>query len=99
MISVDLKDAYLQVPIYPDSHKFLHFVVDGKIFQFPCSMLRSLQGPSSVYKGHGSGVSHASQPGKRNATVFRRLADSRLNLSGGIAGEGHCFSCAQSREL
>ena len=34
MISIDLKDAYLQVPIHPSSKKFLRFVVDGRVYQF-----------------------------------------------------------------
>ena len=34
MISINLKDAYLQVTIHPDSRKFLRFVVDDKTFQF-----------------------------------------------------------------
>ena len=34
MISIDLKDAYLQVPVHPDSRRFLRFVVDGKVYQF-----------------------------------------------------------------
>ena len=34
MISIDLKDAYLQVLIHPSSRKFLKFVVDGRVYQF-----------------------------------------------------------------
>ena len=34
MVSIDLKDAYLQVPIHPDSRKFPRFVVDGTVYQF-----------------------------------------------------------------
>ena len=34
MISFDLKDAYLQVPIYPDSRKFLRFMVGDTVYQF-----------------------------------------------------------------
>ena len=34
MISIDLKDAYLQVPVHPDSRRFLWFVEDGKVYQF-----------------------------------------------------------------
>ena len=34
MISIDLKDAYLQVPIHPSSRKFLRFVVDSRVYQF-----------------------------------------------------------------
>ena len=34
MVSLDLKDAYLQVPMHPESHKFLMFVACGKVYQF-----------------------------------------------------------------
>ena len=34
MVSLDLKDAYLQVPMHPESRKFLRFVACGKIYQF-----------------------------------------------------------------
>ena len=34
MVSLDLKDAYLQVPMHPESRKFLRFVAWGKVYQF-----------------------------------------------------------------
>ena len=34
MVSIDLKDAYLQVPIHPDSRKYLKFVALNHVFQF-----------------------------------------------------------------
>ena len=34
MISVDLQDAYFQVPIHPDSRKYLRFVFRGVSYQF-----------------------------------------------------------------
>ena len=34
MVSVDLKDAYLQVPVHPNSCKFFRFVVDETVYQF-----------------------------------------------------------------
>ena len=34
MISLDLQDAYLQVPVHHDSRRYLRFVVDEKTFQF-----------------------------------------------------------------
>ena len=34
MVSIDLKDAYLQVPVHPDSRRFLRFVSGGQAFQF-----------------------------------------------------------------
>ena len=34
MISIDLKDAFLQVPIHPSSRKFLRFSAGGRVWQF-----------------------------------------------------------------
>ena len=34
MASIDLKEAYLQVPIHPESRPFLRFVAHGRTFQF-----------------------------------------------------------------
>ena len=34
MVSIDLKDAYLQVPVHLDSCQFLRFEVDGEVYQF-----------------------------------------------------------------
>ena len=34
MVSINLKDAYLQVPTHPDSRKYLRFVALNQVFQF-----------------------------------------------------------------
>ena len=34
MASIDLKEAYLQVPVHPDSCRFLRFVAQGRVYQF-----------------------------------------------------------------
>ena len=34
MASIDLKEAYLQVPVHPDSRRFLLFVAQGNVYQF-----------------------------------------------------------------
>ena len=34
MASIDLKEAYLQVPVHPDSRRFLRFVAKGNVYQF-----------------------------------------------------------------
>jgi len=36
LIKVDLKDAYLTVPIHPDHQCYLHFTVEGTDYQFTC---------------------------------------------------------------
>ena len=34
MASIDLREAYLQVPVHPESRPFLHFVARGQVYQF-----------------------------------------------------------------
>ena len=34
MVSIDLKDMYLQIPVHSDSRCFLRFVVYGQVYQF-----------------------------------------------------------------
>ena len=34
MVSLDLKDAYLQVLMHPESRKFLRFMAEGKVYRF-----------------------------------------------------------------
>ena len=39
MVSLDLKAAYLQVPMHPESRKFLRFIAFGKVYQFQFKVL------------------------------------------------------------
>ena len=34
MASIDLREAYLQVPVHPESRPFLRFVSNGRVYQF-----------------------------------------------------------------
>ena len=61
-----------------------------------CSLLRSLHGPSSVHKGHGSGVVLSPQPGRSDVALFGRLAGTSLIPSGGSGGEGQGTANVQS---
>ena len=45
MVSLDLKDAYLQVPMHPESRKFLRFMVGGKVYQFKVLCFRLSTAP------------------------------------------------------
>ena len=66
MVSLDLKDVYLPVPIHPESRKFLRFMVGGKVYQF---------------KVHGSCFRYSSQGRGASSTLSRRLVASGF-LSG-----------------
>ena len=43
MVSIDLKDAYLQVPVHRDSRKYLRFVALNQVFQFKLCVSVSLR--------------------------------------------------------
>ena len=45
MISIDLQDAYLQVPVHQDSHRYLRFVEDGRSFHFRVLCFRLTTAP------------------------------------------------------
>ena len=62
MVSLDLKDAYLQVPMHPESRKFLRFMVREKVYQFKV-LCFGLHGSAGFHQGHGSCVSYSSQDG------------------------------------
>ena len=74
MVSLDLKDAYLQVPMHPESCKFLRFMVGGKVYQFKVLCFGLSTAPSlHLHQGHGSCVSHSSQDGGTASPIPRRL--------------------------
>ena len=50
----------------------------------------SLHGPPSVYQGHGSGISHASQPRHLDFEISGGLVDSGLFQDRGLVGKGRC---------
>ena len=50
----------------------------------------SLHGPSSVYQGHGSSISHASQPRRPDSEISERLVDSGLFQDRSFVGKGRC---------
>jgi len=36
MATLDLKDAYFSIPIFPNDRKFLRFIWEGEVYQFTC---------------------------------------------------------------
>ena len=56
MVSLDLKDSYLQVTIHPNSCKYLRFVALSQVYQFKALLFRSLHGSTSFHTDHGSGL-------------------------------------------
>ena len=53
MVSIDLKDAYLQVPIHPESRKYLRFVIQDSVFPgkgLSSSNMSTVEHPSQFTK-------------------------------------------------
>ena len=48
MVSIDLKDTYLQIPVHLDSHKYLRFVTLNQVFQFK-ALCFGLSTPPQVF--------------------------------------------------
>ena len=76
MVPLDLNDAYLRVPMHPDSRKFLRFMVGGKVYQF--KVLCFFHGSASFYQGHGSCVSDSTQDGGTTSSLPGRLVVSGI---------------------
>ena len=47
--SIDLPDAYLQIPIHPNSRKYQRFCHDSQVFQLTSPPFRLSHGPTSLY--------------------------------------------------
>ena len=74
MVSLDLKDAYLQVPMHPESRKFLRFMVGGKVYQFKVLCFGLSTAPQVFTRVMAVGDS--SQDGGTASPVPRRLVAS-----------------------
>ena len=69
MVSIDLKDAYLQIPIHPASRKFLRFTAGGKTWQFRLLLLRSVHNPSGARSCDGTCVGILPSARNQDASV------------------------------
>ena len=73
MASINLKEAYLQVPVHPDSRRFLRFVAQGQVYQFSALCFGLIHSFSGVLSGHGSCFRHSPLLGYPHEAVPRRL--------------------------
>ena len=90
MVSPDLKDAYLQVPMHPDSRKFLRFMVGGGGggVPVPGTLFQLFHGSASFYQGHGSCVSDSTQDrGTTSSLPERLVASGILTRAGSTCSE------------
>ena len=87
MVSLDLQDAYLQVPVHPSSQRYLRFCVGESVFQFR-ALCFSLSTAPQTFTRHGPGLLDNASSRLPDSPVPQRLACSGLLLSRDRAGEG-----------
>ena len=100
MASIDLKEAYLQVPIHPESRQSLRFLAHGRTYQFTALCFGPLHGPAGFLPGHGSCFRNPPFLGYSHASIPRRLASPVILPRGSppgppggpepLSGVGHC---------
>ena len=73
MASIDIKEAYLQVPVHPASRLF-YASSSGTTFISSSSMLWPLHGSAGLHQGHGSCFRHSPFYGDPHEALPRRLA-------------------------
>ena len=84
--SVDLSDAYLHIPIHPNSRKYLRFCHRSQVFQFTSLSFGLATGPPGLYNDRKG--SEANDPLQKTQTspIPGRLAD-QVPVSGGSPSE------------
>ena len=88
MISLDLQDAYLQVPIHPESRRYLHFTMGGVSLSVQGAVLRVDNCPSGLYMADGSNIRCSPSLRYQDAQIPRRLVDSSRIQDHLSPGEG-----------
>ena len=105
MISIDLKDAYLHVPVHPTAVGTSGLLRMVRYISSRPSALASPQ-PTGIHQDHGSCVSHTSRLGCSDTPVSGRLVGPLLIQNGGPVGKGHgsepisaAWHCRQSDQV
>ena len=88
MISLDLQDAYLQVPAHPESRRYLRFCLGDKIYEFLvlCFGLSSAPRVFTSVMAPVSSIMH--RFGFRDPSLFGRLVSPWILPSGDCSSEG-----------
>ena len=82
LASLDLKDAYFQIPIHRSSRKLLRFHVGGDGLRVPSPVFRTVNRSPGLYQGLRSCVSVGTLPRDQISPVPGRLVDSCLFRAG-----------------
>ena len=78
LASIDLKDAYFQIPVYTSSRKWLRFVSDGTVHQFKVLCFGLSTAPAGLHQSLRDSVGLGPHPGGSSSPVPGRLAGPSL---------------------
>ena len=90
MVSLDLQDAYLQVPVHPSSHRYLRFCVGESVYQFralcfglltaPRAFTRVMAPVSLIMHRHGFRILWYLDDWLALASTFQEIVRARVFL-------------------
>ena len=87
---IDLSDAYLHIPIHPNSRKYLRFCYKAQVFQFTSLPFRLATAPPGLYDDRKGSETNGPLTRTQNSPIPGQLAD-QVPVSGGIS-KGHTGS-------
>ena len=79
IVSLDLQDTYLQVPVHHDSRRYLRFVMAGKSLQFRVLCFSLSTAPPGLHEDYGPSVRHPPQVRGQVTPLPGRLAHPGLS--------------------
>ena len=87
---IDLLDAYLHIPIHPNSRKYLRFCYKAQVFQFTSLPFGLATAPPGLYDDRKGSETNGPLKRTQNSPIPGRLAD-QVPVPGGIS-KGHTGS-------
>ena len=84
--SIDLSDAYLHIPIHPNSRKYLRFCYKAQVFQFTSLPFGLATAPPGLYDDRKGSETNGPLKRTQNSPIPGRLAD-QVPVSGGSPSE------------
>ena len=84
--SIDLSDAYLHIPIHPNSRKYLRFCYKAQVFQFTSLPFGLATGPPGLYNDRKGSETNGPLKRTQNSPIPGRLAD-QVPVAGGSPSE------------